>query len=388
MTRSLAPITRHVSRPFGARALPQRIYRSTSEFVDATKHAGVTYQVVQPGEKIPSRPPSIGIPESDRFVKKDGWDIPPGFVVTIDGGRVVGDYVAVIAPDNSLLMDVSPSFSLRTPDEHPMFRRLRLPEVEYWDARVAVLTRPFADNFFHFLLDVVPRLGLVERAHPLAEIDYFLVPRTLRFQREVLDLVGISSARVLEHSARTHICARSLIVPSMPCRHRQFPSWALRYLQEKLGSSVATSSDKRRIYISRGRKSRTRRVVNEEEVLDMLRAHGFESIRLDQLPLSEQISAFRSAEAVVAPHGAGLSHLVFCQPSTTVIELFAPGFVNPVFWNLSCQMTGMNYCYLFGEGGARVPTNQQDVRAVIEDFSDDITVDIGKLERMLANMNL
>jgi capsular polysaccharide biosynthesis protein len=260
--------------------------------------------------------------------------------------------------------------------------------VEYWDARVAVLTRPFADNFFHFLLDVVPRLGLVERAHPLAEIDYFLVPRTLRFQREVLDLVGISSARVLEHSARTHICARSLIVPSMPCRHRQFPSWALRYLQEKLGSSVATSSDKRRIYISRGRKSRTRRVVNEEEVLDMLRAHGFESIRLDQLPLSEQISAFRSAEAVVAPHGAGLSHLVFCQPSTTVIELFAPGFVNPVFWNLSCQMTGMNYCYLFGEGAARVPTNQQDVRAVIEDFSDDITVDIGKLERMLANMNL
>jgi capsular polysaccharide biosynthesis protein len=388
VTRGLAQITRRVSRLFGSRSLPQRTYWSTSEFVDATRQAGVTYDVVEPAETIASRGPSMGIPKSTRFLKDGGWAVPPGFVATIHDGRVVGEYGAIIAPGNALLMDLSPYFSLRSPDEHPIFRRLRLPEVEYRDATIAVLARAFADNFFHFLLDIIPRLCLVERTRSLADIDFVLVRRALRFQREMLDMIGIPADRVLENSARTHIRARSLIVPSMPCWQRQFPSWALRYLQDKLGSRVTTSPERRRIFVCRGREGNGRRVLNEDEVADMLRDHAFESIRLEQLSLHDQISAFKSAEAVVAAHGAGLSHLVFCQPGTKVIELFAPSFVNPVYWNLSCQIAGVDYHYLIGEGTARVSEDQQDRRAVTEDFIQDITVDIRKLERILAGASL
>jgi capsular polysaccharide biosynthesis protein len=388
LTRWIAPITRRVSRLFGSRSLPQRVFRSTKECVDASDQTGVTYHVVQPAEGIASRALPMGIPESDRFLNHGGWEVPQGFVVTIHGGRVVGEDGVVIASGNTLLMDLPPDLSLRTPDEHPIFRRLRLPKMEYCDATIAVLTRPSSDNFAHFLLDTIPRLCLIERAHALADIDYFLVSRRRRFQRELLEMVGISGERVLENSARTHMWARSLIVPSMPFWQSQLPSWALRYLQEKLGSGAATSSNRRRIYVSRGRDSFTRRVVNEDEVVGMLRAHGFESIRLEQLPLRDQISAFKSAEAVVAPHGAGLSHVVFCQPGTKVIEIFAPNFVNPVFWNLSCQVKGVDYCYLIGERNWRVGENQRDRRPVAEDLYEDITVDIRNLEQALSGSSL
>ncbi len=78
-----------------------------------------------------------------------------------------------------------------------------------------------------------------------------------------------------------------------------------------------------RIFISR---RGTRCLLNELEVEETLRAHGFEKVYFEDIPLSDQWSLARNAEAIVAIHGAGLFNLVFNQNSVKLVELFHPGY--------------------------------------------------------------
>lgn len=74
------------------------------------------------------------------------------------------------------------------------------------------------------------------------------------------------------------------------------------------------------LYISR-RDSRMRTMANEAELERRLIELGFSVVTMSGRPLVEQISIVRAARIVVAPHGAGLSLLLFARPGTRVFEI-------------------------------------------------------------------
>jgi len=75
-------------------------------------------------------------------------------------------------------------------------------------------------------------------------------------------------------------------------------------------------------YLSRNKVNRKMRMItNEEEVLPHLKTIGFSVYSLEDLTFDQQIKLFRSSEIITGLHGAGLSHLVFCEPGTLVLEL-------------------------------------------------------------------
>lgn len=63
-----------------------------------------------------------------------------------------------------------------------------------------------------------------------------------------------------------------------------------------------------------------RRVDNERAVIKTLSHQGFERVVLSELPFAAQVMLFAGAEAVVAPHGAGLVNMMFAE-DLNVIEL-------------------------------------------------------------------
>lgn len=89
-----------------------------------------------------------------------------------------------------------------------------------------------------------------------------------------------------------------------------------------------------------------RKVVNERDVAELLELYGFQKVSLHALSVADQISLFHSAEAIAAPHGAGLTNLTFCAPGTKVIELFPdpPTFYG--FWMISAYAELDYYCLL------------------------------------------
>jgi hypothetical protein len=104
-----------------------------------------------------------------------------------------------------------------------------------------------------------------------------------------------------------------------------FPDWTLPYDYDFLRQLFAPHYVKEvtkglRIYISR-RDAKSRRVQNEEEVLKALLPLNFIPVTLTDLSVAEQLQVFSRADIIVAPHGAGLAFMTFCNQETTVIEL-------------------------------------------------------------------
>ena len=105
-------------------------------------------------------------------------------------------------------------------------------------------------------------------------------------------------------------------------------------------------------------------------------------IELEELSLSAQIALFAGAEAVVAPHGAGLTNLIWCAPQTKVLEIFSPLYVNLCYWAIA-SVVDADYYYLLGSGEG-VVDDVNDSRY----FLEDISVDPAALQMALGAMSL
>jgi len=95
---------------------------------------------------------------------------------------------------------------------------------------------------------------------------------------------------------------------------------------------------------------------------------------LESLTVAQQAMTFQSARVVIAPHGAGLTNLVFCRPKTIVIEIFSPAYINCCYWVIS-NWIGARYYFILGSG----KRSSEDLFAL----GEDIIVDVDALEAIL-----
>ena len=181
-------------------------------------------------------------------------------------------------------------------------------------------------GYSHWLLDELPRL----LALGPGGCETLIAHAAGGCNREAIALHGFSG-KVVEARRNLHCSCDELFVPSLG---RLTPT-AVRALEEFTAPlRNAPSVFGERLYISRA-KARRRCVANEGELWSALEPRGFDKLHLEDLTWSQQIAAFRSAKVIVAPHGAGLANMVFCQSGTKVIELFNRSYVNGCFWQLA-----------------------------------------------------
>ena len=238
------------------------------------------------------------------------------FVAALTDGRVTHDAGIVMAAGDAVLEHVSGiGFDNDTPT-NPLLLPL-LPRPRSTPHTVAVLSTGAHHNYYHWLMEALPRLDLYERSG--LAIDRFYAPIRQRFQRETLSLLGIPSDRIVPATCGAHLAPARLVVSSVHgVISRTKTDFLVRRLAAHLGPSAGPA---RRIFISR---RGVRSLVNERDVVEKLRPLGFERHRLEGMPLASQIALFARAECVIGPHGAGLTNLVFCRPGTKVIEIGTP----------------------------------------------------------------
>lgn len=217
---------------------------------------------------------------------------------------------------------------------------------------MAVLSGLSNDIYFHWMFDVLPRIKLLQSGGlEIADIDYFLINsrKFLPFHKETLDALGIPETKRLENYNYPHIKAEKLIVPSFPGSPAWMPKWSCDFLRNVFIERQAIKEPEKieYIYISRGSVT-SRRILNEDEVINVLNKFGFKSVTLETMSVAEQASLMASAKVVIAPHGSGLTNLVFCSPGTKVIEIFSPNYVYPCYWLVS-NLVNLEYFYLLGE---------------------------------------
>jgi capsular polysaccharide biosynthesis protein len=309
------------------------------------------------------------------YVGDNSW--PSTFVVTIPNGRVWGEGF-IISPDGQLLSDISVDFAAKD-GRSQVTMNWKLNQLAVYDCTVAVLSTGGGSLYWHWMFQLLPRFELIKLAgFNIDEIDYFVVNGLQsKFQIETLQTLGLGPERLIQSSDVPYLQARRLIAPSVPLAHGCYRPWMVQFLRRSfLGHANITP--RRRVYVSRGAAG-YRRVLNEPSVTKFLCSRGFEILSLETLSVRQQAAVMAECSVIVAPHGGGLSNLVFCSPGTKVIEIFSPELVAGYFWQI-CNQLDLSYYYIIGEGG---PNTQTSDYPQTWDARADIKVDLEILEKTL-----
>ena len=205
-------------------------------------------------------------------------------------------------------------------------------------APVIVLAARNQDNYYHWLFDAMCKLRIVGALHMDDQLLY--MDTRLAFQRRTLELLEIPQSRIVSPGEHPLVCSQKLFVPAyqaaLPRHHYSITH--LNWLRELvLKDPAADEQQPRRIYVSRAR-AKIRRLLNEDDVFAILKPLGFQKYHLEELSMDEQAALFHQADYVVAPHGAGLSNLLYCRRGGARVIEFFPGPTDDCFYRLASDM--------------------------------------------------
>lgn len=204
-------------------------------------------------------------------------------------------------------------------------------------------------NYYHLLIEALPRLLALERTTLLSSPGdvQLLCPGGLSAtDRFFLAKLGLDRLPILEVEAGPLYTTEALVLSSLKTQLQSgfLPPWYAQTMQERL-LPARPSKRAKRLFISRERAWR-RGIANNAAVTAALRDYGFEPVVMEELTPQQQIEIVYDAEAVVAPHGAGLTNILFGR-HLRVLELFPGTEIAPHYVFLAASL-GHHYEYLLG----------------------------------------
>lgn len=212
-------------------------------------------------------------------------------------------------------------------DQHHLLRNGLPKEQLFFDGTLVVISSAGQENWYHWLLQVLPRLKILADSQYsfdkiyINNLNYDWQKKSLKI---VCDALCIPADKFLCVEGDILVQAKMLLVPSVPFipskNRRVVPNWFKEFIHESFlpETNCLKTSDK--IYISRS-KAQSRRIINEDQFIAMLKKHGFVALHLEDLSACDQAAAFHNAQIIVGPHGSGFANLIFSKPGTRVIEI-------------------------------------------------------------------
>lgn len=127
-------------------------------------------------------------------------------------------------------------------------------------------------------------------------------------------------AKIIEIPKNEYWYCKNLIVPTLTnIEDGIVHPLSILYLRNKL--SKFQSKPTKKLYISR-KNAKLRNIHNEEEVIELLTKHGYETVYPEKLSVEAQLALFGSASHIVGVHGAGLTNMLSSPRDCHIIELY------------------------------------------------------------------
>lgn len=262
-------------------------------------------------------------------------------------------------------------------------RGVPLPSVAREDT--ARLSVGFAANrgsrgIYHWIVDYLPGFSWIHDSGLVGDESFkiLLNAEKPRFEHEMLDILGFSS--------HVHKISRPVFVERLLVSRVGFKGilgWShLDNIFGELGRRSAVFAREsalelpKRVYITR-RGADRRVLTNETDIENEAGKRGFRIYDFAQIPILHQIAIARHAKTIMAPHGAGLSHIVFSDPGTQIVELL------PI--QDGTYPLRFNYARISMMKGHRYHAWVEEQRATFNEWSVDVPAFTQFLDRTLAS---
>lgn len=235
----------------------------------------------------------------------------------------------------------------------------------------------YAAVYGHWLSDVIPRIYVMRDCindykiilpaqynsfHIKALEPFNIDPDNILYLEEANDCCQIDSLSVISHIGSTCNVKDSIL--------QEIRNFYYEYY--KINSS---KKSKRRIYVSRA-KTKTRFVVNETEVIELLKQFNFEIIHFQEYGFQEQIHIASETEIMIGLTGSGLNNMMFMPSNSKVLEFKMRGDYHNLHYFGFASGLNLDYYYLMC---TTIGENR---------FNADFIVDISNLEATITQMIL
>lgn len=217
------------------------------------------------------------------------------------------------------------------------------------------------DNYFHWLVECLPKLLLVDGLQQFKDVP-LLVPAGLHRNLLVaLERLNINNRPLIEIEPGSACQVERLIFPSALSRiidrYEGSPVFNVdivlshKWLTKVIECLKSNVNDRkkpwRKVFLAR--RKGLRALGNQEQIELMLLEQGFEIVELGGASLDLQIELFSQTSLIVAPTGAALTNMLFCQPGTKVIILMSNHeTTNFYFWPNLGAIIGLDVTIIAG----------------------------------------
>lgn len=197
------------------------------------------------------------------------------------------------------------------------------------------------NNYYHWMVDVLPRLLAAEREHPDEHV--LLLPRYYR-RNPYIEFTLACFPHIEQLGwipAHYKIRVQDLAyVRRQTDEERQGQLLEIASRLRNLVGGPGESSP-RRVYFTRGDGRRS--TTNEAEVVQVLREHDVEVYRIDPSRPWEQVQVSAGASLMVGVHGAALTNVVLMSPGGRVIEFRHPHDTFHDVYRPLAEIAGVTY---------------------------------------------
>lgn len=227
-------------------------------------------------------------------------------------------------------------------------RRRRFEQAGVW------VVDDWSGGYFHWLADVLPRLLTVRKQ---LKDWVLLLPyqfKNLKFVEASLKPFALKSIEYI-NASEVLFCPK-LMMPTHTAPSGQHNEALIREVGNLLVQFYENENGQpfgEKVYLSRSLALK-RRLLNEDEVIEVLREFDFRIIRPEEYSFAEQVQIASQARYLMSNHGAGLTNTLFMSPGASVLELrHAADRINNCYFTLASALN-LNYFYQSCEPENRV----------------------------------
>lgn len=204
------------------------------------------------------------------------------------------------------------------------------------------ISERWSSGYFHWLCDALPRYyALLDRLDqhvvllPAHYGDYTYI-------RESLDYLDISHAYI---QRKTKISSPEILFSSLLSSPGNFYPPVIKQIRKEFAKRTQSRPNLGRVFISR-QKARIRKIINMDECESILTEFDFKVIVMEEHSFSDQMDIVSSADVIMGMHGAGLTNMIACKESCSVIEIRgSQDKTNNCFFSLAAALD-LDYYYV------------------------------------------
>jgi hypothetical protein len=214
-------------------------------------------------------------------------------------------------------------------------RILSKPEIIEKDA--LWITDSWSLGYYHWMTDALPRLLAAKKEIQGATLFLPGEYRGVEYIASSLKPFNLSGVEYLEKPGFfKRITIPTHTAPTGNYNERIVNDLRRLFHEYYDTSSIPVFGD--RIYISRG-KAQRRKIENENECMEVLRAYRFTIVFFEELSFARQFEIAFGAKYLISNHGAGLTNILFMKPGSSVLELRMEGdSLNNCYYSLASAL--------------------------------------------------